>query len=116
MELKNEAKILIAKLGERPLVHREEIAVTEEDFAGRRTLKAAEHVQQRRFAHAGLADNRDLFAGRRLQVQAAQHGDDAIGIVEILIDPHRAQQRRRAAPAACLISGLAGAFSHRLTA
>ena len=70
MELEDEAELLIAEFGDRPLVHREQVAILEQHLPSGWPLEAAEHVKQRRFANAGLSDNRDLFARRNFQIEA----------------------------------------------
>ena len=67
---------------------------TDDDLAGIRAIQAAQEVQQRRFARARGADDRESLAGVDFEVDGAQNFDRPRGITVALVDaPHRDRDR-----------------------
>ncbi len=94
MELENEAEFAVAKFGQRPFIHHEQVLVFEIDLARRRPFEASQQVKKSGFAYARLSDDRYLFTGADLEIEAVEHHDLAPGIVELLVHVARAQQGR----------------------
>ena len=62
-------------------------------------LEPGDHRQQRRLAAAGRADQRDEFAGLRLEVDALQHLDHAEALAQVrMVSDDHADARHLIAP------------------
>ncbi len=67
-ELEHDADVLAAPACQRTLVERVDINAVDHHRALARVIDACEHIEQGRFAAAGLADDRDVLAGAKAQV------------------------------------------------
>src|ERR1700739_3835763 len=85
VELKNEAELEVAKLGQRPFAQREQILALEVDLARAGRLEASKYMEQSRFSGARLSHDRDFLARLDLELEPAKHPDFAAGIEKALV-------------------------------
>ncbi len=72
--LKNEADFVAAQHGARGVSHGGEIVAVEKDFSARGLGQAANYMEHSGFSATGGAHDGDKFAGKNLDVDAAQGG------------------------------------------
>ena len=70
--LEHETDFVPAQFGARGVAHLGEVVAVHEDVAARGLRKAADHVEQRRLSASRRAHDRNRFAGRNLEIDAAQ--------------------------------------------
>ncbi len=93
VKLEDEAEFVITEIGHRAIVHREKIVAFEHHLAARWGFEAAEHMQQRGLADAGLADDRDLIAGYHVEIELFENDYLAARVLEGLVERDRLDQR-----------------------
>src|SRR5262249_44300284 len=80
--LKDEADLLGAIADESIFVESGEVDAIDDDAAGGECVEAAENVDERRFAGAGRAHERDPFAGRDGEGDAVEGAQNAVVLGE----------------------------------
>jgi hypothetical protein len=75
VELEHESHDAVAELGPRPTVETQHVPSAVHEPARLRTVETAQHVQERRFPDAGVADDRDRLACGDRQVEAPEDLD-----------------------------------------
>ncbi len=72
IRLENEADAAVAEVGQFPFGKRGDVLSGKMDFARVRRVQSADQMQQRAFARAGRAAQREEFAARHVEIDAAQ--------------------------------------------
>ena len=84
MELVDEAKRAIAQLAARSIGQAIDLPPGDRHRSCSRQVQAAEQLQQRGLAGAGRADDRDALAGGDLEIDALEHFDARVALLEVL--------------------------------
>jgi len=95
VNLPYKAQLPVAKLGEfarRKLTY---VILPEVYRTVRRPVQTAEQVQQRAFTSARLADQRQLLAGRNLQIQSAENHQIGVAGAVPLLQPNGPNHRNQ---------------------
>ena len=72
IRLKNKTDAAVAKIRQLAFGKRDEILAAKKNFARVRRVEPADEMEQRAFARAGRAAQREEFAARNVHVHAAQ--------------------------------------------
>src|SRR5687767_2608398 len=107
VELKHEPDVTIAKGNPRLVVQRRDAVLPHRDVAAINGVEPAQHMQQRAFADAGRAHDRNHLAFFDGQLEIAQHVQPAIGDGVVLVEPADGNERHHSYRRACAGSSLA---------